>query len=130
MILDSSAIIAILKREPERERFLRLIDAVDQVGVSVASVMEASMVLGLPRQPILDEFLSDVGAELVAIDRPQLSIAREAHNRFGRGSGSRAKLNFGDCFSYALAMATGRPLLFKGNDFVHTDVLVAAPPAA
>lgn len=125
MILDTSALIAILRMEPEAEHFAALIEQADEVGISAASVLEASLVVGHAGQADLDRLLATINPTRHVVDEVQLTIARSAALRYGRGSGSPARLNYGDCFSYALAMASGRPLLFKGDDFVHTDVAVA-----
>ncbi|MBA2695701.1 MAG: type II toxin-antitoxin system VapC family toxin [Ornithinimicrobium sp.] len=122
MILDTSAVVAILQAEPEADRFAQLLESADRVHISVATVLEASLVVGPPRQRLLDDFLTIAGAVTVPVDDDQLALARTAHLRFGRGSGSSARLNFGDCFAYALAQVTGEELLFKGDDFGHTDV--------
>ena len=125
MIIDSSAVVAILRDEPEAADFRRLIEASDAVAISAATLVEVSMVVGPARQAVLDRFLVASGAMVVPVDEEQVSVARGAAIRFGRGSGSPARLNFGDCFSYALASVTERPLLCKGNDFVHTDLELA-----
>lgn len=125
MILDSSAVVAIITDEPEARDFSEVIAASPSVSVSTASVLEMSIVLGPLRQTVLDDFLDAVRANVVPVDGHQLTLARRAHITFGRGSGSPARLNYGDCFSYALAKVTGEPLLFKGEDFVHTDVVAA-----
>jgi len=125
VILDSSAIVAILRSEPEAAEFRRLIEAAEAVSISAATVLEVSLVVGSDRQTLLDRFLAVCEAVIVPVDESQAVIARRAAIRFGRGSGSPARLNFGDCFSYALASATGEPLLCKGDDFVHTDVELA-----
>lgn len=127
MILDSSAIVGILMREPEAPVLAAAIEDAQAVLVSVATVLETSLVLGAGRQDVLDEFLDLSGAELVPVDVVQLAAARTAHLRFGRGTGSPARLNYGDCFSYALAVTRGEPLLYKGGDFGHTDVEAAVP---
>lgn len=126
MILDTSAIIAILQGEPEAAQFAELIESAPRVHISAATALEASIVLGRSRQHLLDAFLTTAGAVVEAVDAEQLAIARGAHSRFGRGSGSPARLNYGDCFSYALAKALDAPLLFTGEDFVHTDVRLVA----
>lgn len=126
MILDTSAIVAILEGEPEAAKFAGLIESADRVHISTATVLEASLVLGAARQQVLDDFLVEARVVAAVVDEKQLAVARQAHLRFGRGSGSPARLNYGDCFSYALAKAWDRPLLFKGDDFGHTDVAVAA----
>ncbi len=125
MILDTSAIVGILQHEAEAPALAAAIEGADTVKTSVASVLEASLVLGPGRQDVLDDFLEIADAELVEVDARQLSTARAAHLRYGRGSGSQARLNFGDCFSYALAMTLGEALLYKGDDFGHTDVTSA-----
>lgn len=130
MILDSSAVVAVLQGEPEAERFALLIEDAEGVAISAATVVELSLVLGAARQDVLDEFLAEAGAEVVAVDADQVALARHAGVAFGRGSGSPARLNYGDCFSYALAVARGEPLLCKGDDFHHTDVALADPPPA
>lgn len=130
MIVDSSAFIAVLMGEPEADDFTDLLES-RAVSVSVASLVESSIVLrGRGRDAKVESFdqlLHDVQATIIPVDERQGRIAVEAYRRYGRGSGSPAKLNFGDCFSYALAIARDEPLLFKGDDFIHTDVRVATP---
>lgn len=130
MILDSSAIVGILTHEPEAPALAAAIENAPAVRVSVATVLETSLVLGAGRQDVLDEFLDLSGVELVPVDVAQLAAARTAHLRFGRGTGSPARLNYGDCFSYALAVTRGEPLLYQGSDFGHTDVEAAVQPPA
>lgn len=122
MILDTSAVVAILQGEPGSARLAAAVEEADTVRISVASVLEAALVLGPRRGDLVDEFLEITGAELVPVDTSQLSVARGAHLRYGRGSGSPARLNYGHCFSYALATTSGEPLLFVGDDFSHTDL--------
>ena len=124
MIVDSSALVAVVDREPEHEAFLALI--IDSSSrLSVANWLETCLVLD-KRSPAhgrrLDELVDSLGIEIVPVSVEQGGVAREAHRRFGRGTGSPARLNFGDCFAYALAITTGEPLLFKGTDFTHTDL--------
>ena len=128
MIVDSSAVVAILREEPEAKAFSVLIEATPSVAMSVATALETSIVMGRGSQGVLDRFLAWVPIDLLAVDQAQLTVAREAHRRYGRGSGHRARLNFGDCFSYALAATTGEPLLFKGTDFTLTDITPAYMP--
>lgn len=128
MILDTSVLIAILRQEPEAGSFGRMIELSPSVGISAASVLEATIVVGREGREDLDDILEAIAPEVHAVDRTHLGFAREAWTRFGRGSGSPARLNFGDCFSYAAAVATGEPLLFKGEDFTHTDVRDAREP--
>ncbi len=128
MIVDSSALVSVLAQEPDAAVMSRLIGETSRVRVSVATVLETSLVVGPHRTAGLDLLLRSAGAELVAFDRAQMEAARIGHFRYGRGRGSRARLNFGDCFSYALAITTGEPLLFKGDDFALTDVTPAYVP--
>jgi ribonuclease VapC len=125
MVIDTSALVAILQREPERRPFVEAIEAADARLMSVATFVEISIVVearhGAEGLRDLDHFISRASIELVAVDAEQGNLARHAFSRFGKGR-HRAGLNYGDCFSYALAVATGEPLLFKGEDFVHTDV--------
>ena len=126
MILDSSAIVAVLTDEPEGPAFRHVIFDADAVRMSAAGLVEVGAVLdrrGLSAE--LDQFLSWCRAEISPVTVAQAILARSAYRRFGRGSGHSAQLNFGDCFSYALAVDMGEPLLFKGNDFSLTDVQVA-----
>ncbi|MBV8895762.1 MAG: type II toxin-antitoxin system VapC family toxin [Acidobacteriaceae bacterium] len=127
MVIDTSAIVAIFQREPERRRFIEVIEAADSSRMSMASFVESSIVLesryGAEGLSDLDRFLSGASIQLIAVDREQGQLARSAYSRFGKGR-HRAGLNYGDCFSYAAAMALGEPLLCKGDDFMHTDVPV------
>jgi len=124
VIADSSALVAILHGEPEEEQFKEAIARHD-TKVSAVTALEAAIVLQPPRHRMLDELLGDAEISVVPFDATQARIAREAYARFGKGSGSKAGLNFGDCVTYALAKVTGEPLLFKGDDFTHTDVTPA-----
>lgn len=122
MIVDTSAVITVLRAEPDAVRFAVAIRDSPNPSISVASVLECSLVAGPSRQADLDEFVSRARLAIIDVDRTQLAAARAAHRRFGRGSGSPARLNYGDCFSYALAKVRDEPLLFKGDDFTHTDL--------
>lgn len=128
MIIDTSALFAILADEPERRRFVESIEAADSLRLSGATLVEISIVIesryGGEGLRDLDHFLARAGAELVPVDSEQAEIARRAFSRYGKGR-HRASLNFGDCFSYALAITTGEPLLYKGDDFGQTDVTAA-----
>ena len=132
MIIDTSAIVAILKDEPEGMAFSKALDEADYAGISAASYLETAIVIGKYRDPVLnaelDEFLEDAGIVIEPVTEEQAKIARQAFRDYGRGSGHPASLNYGDCFSYALARATREPLLYKGNDFVHTDLSSALQP--
>jgi len=123
MVLDTSALVAILRDEPERDSFVDVLSAAEDPMISAATLLECSMVQAKFEEGIadLDELLRDAGIRCAAVDAAQALAAREAWTRYGKGR-SPAKLNFGDCFSYALAITTGRPLLYKGEDFAHTDV--------
>jgi ribonuclease VapC len=129
MIIDASAIVAIIKQEPEAAQFSRAIEAATPCRMSTASFVEAAIVIDSQGDPTVsrryDEALRDANVELAPVDETQARIAREAYRDFGKGSGHPARLNFGDCFAYALAKASGEPLLFKGDDFSHTDVTPA-----
>ena len=131
MIVDSSAIVAIIAAEPERQAFVEAILASDAPRMSAASLLEASIVVDRLRDPVvsrrLDDLLDVLGIEIVPFTRAQADLGRTAYRDFGRGSGHPARLNLGDCFTYALARETGESLLFKGDDFGHTDVTRAVP---
>jgi len=133
MVIDTSAVLAILQDESERSVFNTRIAAAETRLLSAASLVELSIVLesrfGPDGPGDLDVFLSTAGIEIVAVDRGQAELARNAFSRYGKGR-HRAGLNFGDCFVYALAKGAGFPLLFKGNDFSHTDLQPAWMPAA
>ncbi len=125
MVIDTSAILAILRDEPERRAFNEAIEAAESRLMSAASFVEASMVIetrrGYEGLRDFDLFMAKAGIEIAPVDADQAHIARQAFRDFGKGR-HPAGLNFGDCFSYALARATGLPLLFKGNDFARTDI--------
>jgi ribonuclease VapC len=125
MVLDTSALLAILRDEPERRAFNEAIEAADTKLMSVATFVEVSIVLearhGAEAVRDLDLFLERAGIDLVPVDLEQARVARRAFSRFGKGR-HRAGLNYGDCFSYALASVLGEPLLYKGDDFVHTTL--------
>jgi ribonuclease VapC len=129
MILDTSAIIAILRDEPEAAACAGAIEAASTRRISAANFLEAAVVIDGSRDPIASRRFDDLIREAQLVIEPvgeaQARIARSAYRDFGRGSGHPARLNFGDCFAYALARATGEPLLFKGNDFAHTDITPA-----
>lgn len=125
MIIDTSAMVAILRDEPDRADLIRQIEAEPDRRMSAVSVLETAMVLegrsGADAGLDLDLFLERAGVEIVAFTAEQLRIARMAFRRYGKGR-HPAGLNFGDCVSYALATSLGEPLLFKGQDFAQTDV--------
>ena len=128
MIVDTSAVLAILFKEPDAERFARAITRSPTRRMSAATLLETSIVLESRSGPAagyeLDAFLEEAGIELEPVTPEQAQAARRAWRRFGKGN-HPAGLNFGDCFAYALAEATREPLLFKGGDFELTDIEVA-----
>ncbi len=125
MVLDTSAILAILQDQPERRKFNEAIEAAESRFLSTASFVECSMILesryGADGIRDLDLFIAKAQVSLVPVDAEQADLARRAFRKYGKGRHA-AGLNFGDCFSYALAQALDEPLLFKGNDFSQTDV--------
>lgn len=126
MIVDSSALLAILLGEPERDSFLDQLTSAAVARVSAVSYVEAAAVVDRRGGPELsrqyDALLAAAEIEIAEVTAEQAQVARAAFRDFGRGSGHPAALNFGDCFSYALAAAMREPLLFKGDDFARTDV--------
>lgn len=125
MVLDTSALIAILANEPERREFIEKLEAADSRLISAATLVEASIVIetkfGADGQKFLDLFIDRAGIEIAPVDEHQAREARLAYSRFGKGR-HVAALNLGDCFPYALAVTSGEPLLYKGSDFAATDV--------
>jgi ribonuclease VapC len=126
VIVDSSALVAILTGEPDAEELNDLLSSAARPALSVANYLEAAIVLD--RHPArgagerLDRYLAAGQVEFVEVTESQARIARVAYRNFGRGGGHPAGLNFGDCFAYALAIERDEPLLYKGDDFKHTDV--------
>lgn len=132
MIIDTSAMIALLREEPESARFVPVMaKAHPFLKMSTASYLEAAIVIDSNDSKLLSARLDAVidywGIELVPVAPNHARIAREAYRRFGKGH-HPAALNFGDCLAYALAVASGEPLLFKGNDFTRTDIEPASLP--
>ena len=131
MIIDSSALVAILRQEPEALAFAKAIDQAPSRRISAASFVEVAAVIDNRADPIasrrLDEFIHDVKIMIEPVTERQAHLARSAYKDFGKGSRHRACLNFGDCFAYALAKDKNEPLLFKGSDFTHTDIVRALP---
>lgn len=125
MVIDTSAVLAILLGEAENETFAQAIDADPTRIMSAVSVLETSIVVEARKGPVggreLDLLLHRGRIDIVPFNAPQLELAREAYRRFGKGR-HRAALNLGDCCAYALAAASGEPLLFKGDDFAQTDI--------
>ena len=128
MIIDTSAVLAILFGEPDAERYEDAIAAAWPRRMSVVALLEAAMVVesrgGAAAGQELDVLLEKAAVELVPVTPEHANAARRAWRRFGKGN-HPAALNFGDCFAYALAETTGEPLLFKGEDFARTDIEAA-----
>jgi ribonuclease VapC len=126
MILDSSAVIAILRDEPEAKRFAKSIQDASHRRISAVNYVETAAVIDSSRDPVasrqFDDLLREAEVTIEPVTKIQARIARDAYRDFGKGSGHPAKLNFGDCFSYALAKAMSEPMLFKGDGFSHTDI--------
>ena len=131
MIIDTSALVAILRAEPEAEICARAIESAAERRISAVNFVEAAVVIDGSRDPIasrrFDELLREAGVHIEPVTEIQARLARDAYRDFGKGSGHSAKLNFGDCFAYALAKTTGESLLFIGADFGRTDIVSAIP---
>ena len=129
MILDSSALVAILRGEPEEFEFASLLRSARVPKLSAASYVETGIVTDSARDPVasaqLDALIASARITIEPVTPAQAKIAREAYRDFGKGSGHAARLNFGDCLAYALAKDKSEPLLFKGTDFAQTDVKCA-----
>lgn len=132
IVIDSSAVIAIFRQEDDAAHFARRIAADDQPMISAANLVEISIVLrGLKHiapakaELWLDDFIAAAGIRIEAVTAVQAQLARQAHLQFGRGTGHRAALNYGDCFAYGLAKSMDAPLLCKGDDFPLTDIALA-----
>lgn len=132
-VIDTSALIAVLLVESEAEQFSEYLDRETSAWISTSTLHEAFCVVRRPTirngYPRLQEMVGLVGPEIAPFDLVQLEAAKVAYFRYGRGSGHSADLNMGDCFSYALAKTRNLPLLFKGDDFIHTDIEPALKPA-
>ena len=131
MIIDTSALIAILRAEDDASDMALAIERAQVRKISAANYLETAVVIDASRDPIasrhFDELVNAAELRIEPVTHGQARIARDAYRDFGKGSGHKASLNFGDCFAYALAKSTGEPLLFKGNDFGHTDITPALP---
>lgn len=129
MVIDTSAVLAILQNEPERRRFAEAIEAADSRRMSAATWVESSIVIearyGSDGLRDFDRLMERIAVEIVPVDLEQARAAREAFRRFGKGRHA-AGLNFGDCLAYALARTLGEPLLFKGTDFSQTDLVMGS----
>ena len=126
MIVDSSVLIALILQEPGHQKIGRVLRAEDKLHMSAATWVELGVVadrrLSEANRRRLDAMIDGLGIVLVPLSAAQARRARQAHRRYGPGSGSAARLNMGDCFSYALAIELDEPLLFVGDGFAHTDV--------
>ena len=128
MIVDSSAVIAILLGESDAHEFADALADTDECSMSAANWFESAMVMDSRKSATagrdLNALVAETGIEIVDLTVAHAAVAREAFARYGKGR-HKAGLNFGDCFAYALAKATGQPLLYKGDDFRHTDIVSA-----
>jgi ribonuclease VapC len=127
VIVDTSVLIALIAKEEDCVPLAQLLNSNrGNVRLSAAGYLESGIVTDSPRDArrsaLLDEIIDEMEIEIVPVTEAQARIARQAYRDFGKGSGHPAKLNFGDCFAYALATDTNQPLLFKGDDFAHTGV--------
>ncbi|UYK39756.1 type II toxin-antitoxin system VapC family toxin [Microbacterium terricola] len=129
MIVDSSALIAIIQGEPGAHDLLAALQATTAPAISSATLTEASIVADGSRDPVkiarFDDLVAAVGFDVVPLTATQAALARQAYRDFGRGSGHPARLNLGDCFTYALAKERREPVLYVGEDFSHTDLASA-----
>lgn len=132
VVVDSSAIMAILKREEDARRIAQRLSNAETKFLSAATYMECGTVVvrryGQDGLSVMRDLVQGLKLEIVSLTSGQADLGIGAFSRYGRGSGHPAKLNFGDCFSYALAKTRNLPLLFKGDDFIHTDIEPALKP--
>jgi ribonuclease VapC len=126
MIIDTSALLAILRDEPEARSCAEAIERAEICRISAGTFLEAAIVIDVGGDPVasrrLDEVVDVAGIVIEPVTLEQARIGRAAYRDFGKGTGHPAQLNFGDCFAYALATVTAEPLLFIGQDFVRTDL--------
>jgi ribonuclease VapC len=129
VIIDTSALLAILRAEPEARLCAEAIERSAVRRISAGTFLEAAIVTDASRDPIasrrLDDLLQIANFVIEPVTKEQAQIGREAYRDFGKGSGHPAQLNYGDCFAYALAKSVDEPLLYKGSDFGHTDLIAA-----
>lgn len=127
MIVDSSAMVAMLRQEPEARAMFGALTDTGSGSMSAAGYLETAIVIDSKRDPVLsarfDTLLAKLNINIEPITESQAKIARQAYRDFGKGSGHQAQLNFGDCFAYALAMERGEALLYKGDDFAHAGLM-------
>ena len=122
MIVDTSAIVAVLRDEDDSAELEAKLRSATCLKISAATVLELAFVMRASGPGTVDAVVQQLGLRVLDVNDEHVKWARIGMEKYGRGSGSRAKFNLGDCFSYGAAMAVGEPLLFKGHDFVHTDV--------
>lgn len=126
MIVDSSALVAIVRGESGSAELLTAAIGATAIAISAPTLVEASVVIDAARDPVaiarFDELVTALALDLVPLTAAHATIARQAYRDYGEGSGHRARLNLGDCFSYALAKERGEPLLYVGDGFAHTDI--------
>ena len=126
MIVDSSALVAMVWGEPERTRFAKAILDADRASLSAGNYLEAAIVIDRERDPVssaeLDALLDTLSIDIEPVTASLAKLARQAYRDFGKHSGHPARLNFGDCFAYALAIERGEPLLYKGDDFAQAGL--------
>jgi ribonuclease VapC len=131
VIIDTSALIAILRAEDDASDMALAIERAQVRKISAANYLEAAVVIDASRDPVasrrFDELVDTAELRVEPVTHDQARIARDAYRDFGKGSGHKAGLDFGDCFAYALAKFTGEALLLKGTDFSHTDITPALP---
>jgi ribonuclease VapC len=129
IVVDSSALVAILEEEPEAEHFLSILQETSRRVASAVTVYETGIVLGGRRGwdmvAELNALLDQLGIEIVPFGAAQIVAALDAYSRYGKGIDPKARLNLGDCAAYALAKSMNAPLLFKGEDFAATDIQAA-----
>jgi ribonuclease VapC len=130
IVVDTSALIAILEKEPDAALYAEAIAEADTPLISAATLLELHIVMlnrhGARAAPIVDRLIQDAAFKIENFNAQHVELAREAYARYGKGRNA-AGLNYGDCFSYALAKATGLPVLFKGQDFSKTDLVAVLP---
>lgn len=130
VVVDTSALIAILEKKPDAALYAEAIAETDTPLISAATLLELRIVMlnrhGARATPIVDRLIQDAAFQIESFTAQHVELAHEAYARYGKGINA-AGLNYGDCFSYALAKATGLPLLFKGQDFSKTDLVAALP---
>jgi ribonuclease VapC len=132
LIVDTSAILAVLKREADATRYIDALGSAERALISAGTLLETTIVVDAIRDPVLsarlDEVVSEAGLVVVPVTKEQVQTARQAYRDYGKGNGHAAGLNVGDCFAYALARSNGEPLLYKGDDFTHTDLASVLAP--